>query len=88
MTKVELVAEMGNLQCWRLAKPMLCSHLDITEVRFCPSSADFIVQHRNDDAFVMPLCRQHLPEWAKRALKDDESGEVNDGDAPNNSGHC
>jgi hypothetical protein len=54
---------------------MLCSHLDITEVRFCSSSADFIVQHRNDDAFVMPLCRQHLPEWAKQALKDDISEE-------------
>jgi hypothetical protein len=74
MTKVELVAEMGNLQCWRLAEPLRCFYVDLAELHFCRSPADFIIQYR-DGTYVMPLCRQHLPEWAKQALKDDTSEE-------------
>ena len=68
MTKVKLIAEKETLQCWRLAEPFFCFYLDINEVRFCPSPADFIIQHRNDDSFAIPLCKHHLPQWAKQAL--------------------
>jgi hypothetical protein len=68
VTKLKLIAEKGALQCWQLTEPFFCFYLDLYEVRLCRSPADFIIQHRDDDSFAIPLCKQHLPQWAKQAL--------------------